>query len=296
MSFKTNLIVAPLLLLPSPAIAVPEPMELKPSSRWLVHQEQEFCRLARSFGEGEHRVTIIFERQGTEDLFRLILKGKRMRQKISEEAIVTFGEGGDPQRSLFFYGTMGDDPMWFLTRGLRLVAPPPEWLAQVEKNPGQDDPELAPVTPEQEMAVRQIKIGRPLIKPIVLATGSLGSAFAAFRRCTDEVMSRWGIDLEKHRDLQRRTKPAGSPARWLTDNDYPTSMRVKGLQGFVDFRLIVGVDGSVEDCRIQQSTHPDGFHKAVCDNVKKRARFSPALDRDGQPIRSFYRNRVRFQL
>jgi protein TonB len=47
--------------------------------------------------------------------------------------------------------------------------------------------------------------------------------------------------------------------------------------------LLTDKNGGVVDCRIMQSSGSWQLDAATCSLVKRRARFTPALDRDGNP-------------
>jgi outer membrane biosynthesis protein TonB len=67
-----------------------------------------------------------------------------------------------------------------------------------------------------------------------------------------------------------------------------------GQGAIVNFRLLVDAAGSVTGCFIQQTTRLKEFDDAVCKSISRRAKFDPALDKDGKPILSYYNNTVRF--
>ncbi len=119
---------------------------------------------------------------------------------------------------------------------------------------------------------------------------------AALSTCIDELMTHWGIDIEKHKKLSRSVVPDGNPGRWIKGNDYPTDMLHQRQPALVQFRLSVDETGAVTGCHIQKTTRPKEFDDAVCKSLTRRANFLPALDENGKPIKSFYRNTVRFQI
>lgn len=87
--------------------------------------------------------------------------------------------------------------------------------------------------------------------------------------------------------------PKGNPGNWATTNDYPSRALREEREGTTGFRVTVGPDGRVTDCQISSSSgHPD-LDQATCDNVRRRARFAPALE-GGQPTTGTYSNRVRW--
>jgi periplasmic protein TonB len=90
-------------------------------------------------------------------------------------------------------------------------------------------------------------------------------------------------------------QPKGNPGNWANTDDYPSRALQQEREGTTGFRVTVGTDGRVIDCQITQSSgHPD-LDAATCTNVKRRARFSPALQ-NGQPVQGSYSNRVRWQI
>jgi TonB family protein len=67
-------------------------------------------------------------------------------------------------------------------------------------------------------------------------------------------------------------------------------------QGRTTFRVIVGRDGRVTYCEIRESSGWPALDQATCSIVTRRARFSPATDRRGEPIEASYSSAVRWQI
>lgn len=90
--------------------------------------------------------------------------------------------------------------------------------------------------------------------------------------------------------------PKGNPGNWANTNDYPSRALQQEREGTTAFRVTVGPDGRVTDCQISSSSGHADLDAATCTNVKRRARFDPALDGSGQPTTGSYSNRVRWQI
>lgn len=88
--------------------------------------------------------------------------------------------------------------------------------------------------------------------------------------------------------------PKGNPANWATSNDYPSRALREEREGTTGFRVTVGPDGKVVDCAITSSSGSPDLDAATCDNVRRRARFTPATDGDGNPTSGSYANRIRW--
>ena len=273
------------------------PLNLKPSSAWHVDYADDRCRLARQFGEGESQVVALLDRYGPDDFFRMTLTGKPMKTGVEKaEATVQFGPVEGPQQLYFLNGNIGDSPaLVFASRARVGAASAAEQLAIKER---QDDEwiELAPIGPEREAAVKYLSIGKPLRRVVVLETGSMRAPLAALNKCIDDLVTHWGVDVERHRYLTARAKPISDPGKWVMSSDYPVKMLQSGQPAIVEFRLAIGPDGKPTSCHIQSTTRPKEFDAAVCSSLMKRARFSPAIDANGMPLASYYRNTVRFAL
>lgn len=83
----------------------------------------------------------------------------------------------------------------------------------------------------------------------------------------------------------------GSRTLALMD-DYPSSALRNEEQGVVVAQWTIGADGIVRDCRITLSSGYSSLDHATCQSILKRARYTPAIDKDGKPIASI--NAARF--
>jgi protein TonB len=88
--------------------------------------------------------------------------------------------------------------------------------------------------------------------------------------------------------------PKGNPGSWATTNDYPSRALREEREGTTGFRVTVGPDGRVTDCQVTSSSGHGDLDAAACDNIRRRARFNPAMDGDGNPTTGSYSNRVRW--
>ena len=88
--------------------------------------------------------------------------------------------------------------------------------------------------------------------------------------------------------------PKGNPGNWATSNDYPARALREEREGTSGFRVTVGPDGRVSDCQVTSSSGSPDLDEAACANIRRRARFNPATDGEGQPTTGSYANRVRW--
>ena len=90
--------------------------------------------------------------------------------------------------------------------------------------------------------------------------------------------------------------PVGSPANWVSSEDYPQSALAERREGIVAFSVLVGPHGKVLSCNIDVSSGHQDLDEAVCKNVEARARFSPAVDRMGSYVSGTFKSRVNWTI
>ncbi len=298
MSHRSFVLIAIISALVVPAAhAAQPPLRLKKSSAWNVDYAEDRCRLMRQFGEGEEKVYAIFDRYGPGERFRMTITGRPVRTSVQNgEATVQFGPDEREQQLAFYKGNLGDNPALVFQSQARVASASLEEQKQIENRRDDDWIDIAPVGREREAAIRELVIGKPLRRTVILETGPMRKPLETLDQCVDNLMASWGVDVEKHKQLSRPVQPLTPPGKWVVASDYPLKMLSVGQPAIVEFRMSVGADGTPVSCHIQSTTRPKEFDKAVCGSLMRRARFSPALDAQGQPLASYYQNTVRFAL
>lgn len=271
---------------------------LEPSSHWHLDYGDDSCRLSRTFGEGESKMAFYIERYEPGDAFFMVVAGKPLGRREHRSTDFAFGPGGATREDEQTNGDLGDFGPAVMVNSATLLP-----LADVRSDAGRKyDPAAAAytdvfgqrLTPAQEAGITWLAIDPRGGKEVRLMLGPMDKPLAEMRKCTDELLTHWGLDLGELRGMTRAPAPLSNPGRWLVPGDYPSNALFRGQEGLVQFRLIVGIDGKPESCHIQRSTRPAEFDRAVCRGLMKRAKFDPALGADGKPIKSYWRNTVRF--
>ena len=71
--------------------------------------------------------------------------------------------------------------------------------------------------------------------------------------------------------------------RLVSQEDYPASALARGEEGGVAFTLDVHPQGRVTGCTITRSSGSAALDSATCMLMRRRARFTPAIDSNGMP-------------
>ena len=119
--------------------------------------------------------------------------------------------------------------------------------------------------------------------PVTLAFANGKAALAALKACNDDLAKRWGIDPHEADAIAQPARPADS-VEWVVQDDYPSSSRVKKEKGTSTIVWMIGTDGKASDCRTVATSGSPALDEAACGAILKRARYHPAIGKDGQPI------------
>jgi len=296
-SLVASLIIFALTISSPAKAAAPAPLVLKPTSAWQVNYAEERYRLGRQFGDGKQSVILFMDRFSPSEYFRLTIAGKLIRTSVQKgDADIQFGPSEQEQQIAFLAGNLGKEPALIFSSSARVAPPSASELLAIKDRQKAEWIVIQPISEDRQKAIRHLRIGKPLRKPLMLETGSMRGPLAALDTCIDNLLTSWGVDVEKHKTLSQRAEPLQSPGKWIVSSDYPTDMLAAGQPALVNFRLSVGPDGVPTACHIQATTRPKEFDDAVCKSVMRRARFSPALDAQGQPLVTYYQNNVYFRL
>lgn len=282
--------IAALVLAGTPARA--EVIELAPSSPWNVDFGETKCRLARFFGEGEKRHILFFEQYWPDKRTGMTVAGPTLSGFRSlQPTLLQFNPSQEPQKGEPFSGSVdgyGDAVVYSsirLDKAERDDNSPPEPIA-----PG--IPTLDKTSAKQAQFVSVKQRG----DEVRLKTGPLDAAFEVLDNCALDLIGTWGLDVEQHRTATRLPRWTNRDAvvRRIVAT-YPRDAAMLGEQAIIRMRVTVSAQGAVEDCAIINATQTLRLDSPACRSMAL-ARFEPALDAAGNPMRSYYAESIVYRL
>ena len=108
-------------------------------------------------------------------------------------------------------------------------------------------------------------------------------AVNALRRCETAKLVEWGADPASFEPGGATPQPIGDASKWLVPDDI---QRRGSFSAMAVTRLTIGVGGQVEACALVDSSHNAKMDTIACPKVTERARYAPAKDKDGKPVKS----------
>ena len=85
------------------------------------------------------------------------------------------------------------------------------------------------------------------------------------------------------RKVQSATSAKGDLRTLFSADDYPAAAQSAGAEGTAQAELTIGPDGRVVGCNLTRSTGNSSLDSATCNILRRRAKFTPARDSNGQP-------------
>ena len=85
------------------------------------------------------------------------------------------------------------------------------------------------------------------------------------------------------RKVQSAQSARGDLRTLFSADDYPAAAQSAGAEGTAQATLTIGPDGRVVSCNLSRSTGNSSLDSATCNILRRRAKFTPARDSNGQP-------------
>jgi len=254
--------VAPILLLSGAAVA------MKPIEPWVVAFDDEKCMVTRNYGTKEEPVTLAVKPSPFRGAARLV--------------VVENGRGPNPGE---------------------------QYPATVQVN------ETAPL--KTNMLVYELKGHRafalaiPMFRPgykverihfagqgadYIFETPNLSGAVAMLDECLTDLRAHWNADEKASQSVATPATPIRPLGSFFDARDYPADAMRQRQEGSVLFSLLIDEMGSVRDCSVFISSGVASLDTMSCYRLVGKAKFKPALDKAGKPVKSVYFQTVKWRM
>jgi len=247
---------ASLLQLPGPASAGP----LKPVSSWDLDYGETQCLASRKYGSADDPVTLGFRQSPNGNSYEIFVARRyRVSEPATEEqGTVDFGNG--PINAwVLFYQTSNKQ---FDVHQFRISA------ADMARARSATDIALH-VSGSSDLAFE---------------LASMPQLLDGLQACTTDLERYWNMDGKKGREFSRLSR--GDVRSVFSADDYPSEAISRGQEGKGQYLLLVDQKGKVAGCQVLTATGVPILDAMACAVIQTRARFTPALDMSGKPVRS----------
>jgi TonB family protein len=243
---------------------------LHPVNRWVVDFAETHCTAARTYGSAEEPVVLAFRPSVAENMVRLtVLRSGRASAARHSAVTVEFSGYKVPGTGLSFP-----------TKDRKQVV---SWI------------HIGAETFERLKSAGEVAIQIGREAPLRFSLQEMPAVVNTLVDCNDDLRQHWNVGDASSVKITRPPTPVNS-SEWFSPGDYPRKAIDESASGTVPFILMVGVGGAVEDCGIEGSSGNASLDATGCVRLIERARFEPALDENGNSVRSVYRSRITWRL
>ncbi len=270
---RTKFLAASLATLFTHALATaapaPTPTPMAPTGPWNVEFADSMCLLSRPYGPKQE--------------IRLILKPSMVGDKL--EIIVTtaktrISEGRSGKATLAVAGEVAADEMYFnaySTAKARLL------------RIGSKEETLTFSALRDTLAIDAERESRHLF-----ALPGIERARPVLNHCLDQLRTIYKVSKADLASI--KTEPQTSLPKLFSTSDYPAEALSLNQSGTVGVLLWVEANGHVSTCEVIEPINSLSLKQATCNILQRRARFTPAMNMAGKPVRAPVFTRVRWAL
>lgn len=245
------------LIAPSLAHAEPPLSPLKP---WVVDYGEAQCLALREYGRAEDPLTFAIRPAPNGETYELVLGRKGVGPKFAEElkGTVNFGQGPPIKAWLLHYGTKAPKVELYTFR-------------------------ISAVEMAQARATDSVTLHSKGSPDVTFSLANMPALLKSLEECTADLKRYWNMDG----DTGKMAVPSkGDIRKVFTSDDYPSEAMKRMQEGSAQFLLLIDEQGKVAGCHVLKASGIPALDGMGCQVIRERAKFTPAFDKRGKPIRS----------
>lgn len=256
---------------------------LDPTSAWNLEYGESRCRLARWFGDESEPHLLVFEQSAPRRRFDLTIAGPLLTRFQRVDA---FHIGMERDEAMDEVDRFGRSELEGVGRAIVIGGHNigPDLERGTLRGAGIDIDEAGSI---DRVVISERRV------TLSFETGNMRAPFEALNTCTSEMLRRWGLDPAQHQSyVPPRLLDSGEVRRRI-EARYPDKALARREEALVAFTVIVEADGSVSGCMADNATPTETLQSPACEEIAT-ARFEPARNADGEPMRSYITTNITY--
>lgn len=246
------------------------PPALNPKGPWVVDYADAQCIAKRNFGTSEKPLVLMIKPSPTSDVIQLNLVKPGFDAMASEyDAKLALGHGAP-----------------FAVRQINFGSGKEYEIRQINLR--------ADLAAGLNAASSIEWVGRGVNTTFV--TGPLTQLMKALGECRSNLREYWNIGEEREQKLRAPVAMAGSLISLFSTKDYPRQSVVQDDSGTSSVVVLIDEKGIPRECMLDETSGIASIDAMTCAVIRERGKFKPALGADGKPVRSYFKQRVRWEL
>ena len=269
-------------LLVAPAAQAQDGAVFRPVGGWTADFGDDYCRLVRTFSDGQDEVSLALERTQPGAFLKILLVGNGISTFRGADQIgYTLLPSGSERETRYVRSETAEGKQFLSFDALTLA--PFAFTPGTPPAPYRRDAEL-----ETARGINAVALDKGLTDPVRFETGSLRAPVEVMQACADDLLVVWGLDVEKHKTLTATPIPNPVQGGVLPQGTIPFTEFAKMGGGLNQVRLLIGADGKPTACKIYSPSLSETLNRRICNLAMERATFQPAKDVNGEAMASFW--------
>jgi hypothetical protein len=127
-----------------------------------------------------------------------------------------------------------------------------------------------------------------------LAVPGMAKAMAALDICNSDLRRHWNAGEEGAGKVKTPARSVAPLASYVSDGDYPAQAVDENRGGISKVTLLIDETGTLKDCLVEETSGIATLDAMTCAIFIRRAKFHPALDDQGKPVKSILSTRIKW--
>lgn len=257
------------LIFSSAAPAADAPKQ--PTGKWIVHFEDAQCVAQRDYGSKNHPLILLLKQPPLGGVMQLsIIEKGTVPEAAQLEGTFQFDSQPQQKVSVLRFSPKG--------QGTRVAM----------MNLSQDQFELA-------RASESVRIDYSAFHAR-LALPQFLDLLGIMNACVDDLRKVWNVRSPGADRIAVREDARGNLRGLFSSDDYPSDALRFGDTGSVKVALLVDEQGKVADCSVIETSGAAILDAQSCAILRERAKFKPAVGKDGKPAKDAWIQRITWSL
>ena len=247
------------------------PEVLQPTEKWVVNFHDSQCVASRNYGTDDQPLMLVVKAPAMGEIIQLLImdKGNVGRFAEQRQGSISFNSAKPMQRSVLYFSQKGQ-------RALSVNLPVAEF--------------------EQAKTASTLTFKTDPGAARHFSLGGMGALMRVMEQCRQDLAEVWHVHPESGPDAHVQQPMQGSIQGLVKSEDYPAAALDREQEGTAGFLMLVNEAGKVADCTVIVTSGVASLDAQACGLIKERAKFKPAIGRDGKPIKTHALQRIHWRV
>lgn len=259
----------------------------QPTGKWIVDFDDAQCLARRNYGSDKDPLHLVIKAPPLGDVLQIALvRNGELRIANQIEGEILFDENSPIRTTLLEFGV--------------------EELGHRVLSVNLPSRELAPMRTASRLRIRAGKDGRFVLGSRLnvgkkryaeeFALAQMQPLLKVLEECAADLREVWNVVPEHAPAAKLQERASGNLEGLFRGGDYPAEAIYKNMQGKVGLALLIDETGAIADCTVIETSGVAVLDAQSCSILMKRARFKPAIGRDGKPAKDGIVQRISWRI